>query len=293
MRESKFEIAMTTMISLPVCLFFTFLSMPVHAYVGINPIVNCMNITLNGSSTFQACAIGLVTGPSPAQFENGTTIYVGGYSNMYQIVQGLEQGFDIVNLTQAELSNAKTGIEVNVARDDYDVCTVSITTEKNGTNDKCVSCTYCGNETYTADCTNIENGRIVDCESTSNGMVYFPLTEAALKGYMNATNTTDVPPMAEEVPSLSNVPSSTPMENDLGNGVIIGKGEIPKGTLIGSTPISSGSKKGGGGSSKKGRGGAGGPKGFTTQKEEVSSASSVTETAALTGITLFATYALA
>lgn len=38
----------------------------------------------------------------------------------------------------------------------------------------CASCTYCGNETYTVDCTNINHGRYLECESVFP--VLFPLT---------------------------------------------------------------------------------------------------------------------
>jgi hypothetical protein len=215
--KRKFEIPMTPMSRIFGCLFFSFLctgTAPVVAYAVINPLVTCENITLDDSSTFQACAIGDFTGPSPAQFENGTTIYMGGYSNNYEFVQGLEQGFDTTTLTEVELSNAKTGIVVNVGRDDYDGCTVSVTTTQNGTKDDCASCTYCGNETYTADCTNIENGRMVYCETAAVETVYFPLTEAALEGSRNATNATDAPAPS---PTIVREPVSAPTDTNNGS----------------------------------------------------------------------------
>jgi hypothetical protein len=172
------------------CLFFSKLSASAYASPAMNSIVDCTSITADGSSTFQVSAIGNYTGPSPFMLANGTTVYVGGYSTNYEIVQGFDKGFDTLNLTEVELANAKTGIVVRVVGDDFGICTVSVTA-KNGTKDDCASCTLCGNETYTVDCTNIENGRMVDCESAAIGMVYFPLTEVALGAAPTSSSTSD------------------------------------------------------------------------------------------------------
>ena len=50
--------------------------------------------------------------------------------------------------------------------------------------ESCESCKMCGTETtlYSADCTNVLYGRMVDCEpsATATGAIYFPLTAEAL-----------------------------------------------------------------------------------------------------------------
>jgi hypothetical protein len=152
----------------------------VNAAALYNPFVACKNITAEGES-FKVCATFSAFTPSPAQFENGTVVYLGGWSDHFTIYTSAAEGF-----TEGEEgfpTQAATNITVLVDRDDNNVCNITVTTA-NGTSSLCKSCSFCGDETlmpsYSADCTNIWNGRMVECETTET--VFFPLTKAAMPG---------------------------------------------------------------------------------------------------------------
>jgi hypothetical protein len=142
-----------------------------------NNIVFCSDIVPSDeSSSFEVCSTGYYLTPSPFAFENGTTGYSGGYTNGYTIVKGVKEG-------QESTGNPdeSTGIEITVSRDDFDVCTVSVVLTEGGNDAKCTSCSYCGNDSYKANCTNIENGRLIDvCESAGADIVFFPLSANTL-----------------------------------------------------------------------------------------------------------------
>jgi hypothetical protein len=128
--------------------------------------------------------------PSPAALENGTTFYIGGYSYIYH--------FYPAGLEGADLTGTANYTEVAIGRDDSNVCTgISV----DGTN--CTRCVFCGNETFTADCTNIPNGRLAVCESVAYPSLYFPLTDAAIAA------------PASPVAAASDFPSSTPTGFDM------------------------------------------------------------------------------
>lgn len=55
----------------------------VQAAASINPTVVCTNIA-DSSVTFEACAAGFFDSPSPAEFANGTKVYLGGYDYDYK-----------------------------------------------------------------------------------------------------------------------------------------------------------------------------------------------------------------
>lgn len=147
-----------------------FLPAVVHSATWLSPFVTCRNITADDATSFQVCATSEGTSPSPFGFENGTTVYLGGWTSSFSIVQGVPDGFDITEESLPE--GAETNITVLVSRDDNDACTVTVTGELD-----CVSCTYCGGNAYSADCTNLNHGRMVECEPTSG--VYYPLTADA------------------------------------------------------------------------------------------------------------------
>jgi hypothetical protein len=147
----------------------------VDAAAFVNPIVECS--TIKGTATFQACATAYFYTPSPAVVQ-GKPTYLGGYRSDYSITLGLKEGTDTTKLTKAETDKAySNGITVSVERDDNDKCKVTVGIK--GKTTACKSCTYCGNDKYTADCTNLKNGRSPKCESAATTQVYYPISVAA------------------------------------------------------------------------------------------------------------------
>jgi hypothetical protein len=171
-----------TMILPLLCLFASFTS--VNAAASLSPIVECSSIKVPPNTTFQACATTYLETPSPASIGGETTL-VGGYLYQYTIVTGLKKGTDTSTLWKIDLDKAKAnGIVVEVKLDDDNKCKVSIDVKDKST--ACKSCKPCGNEKFTADCTNVPNGRVATCESTATGRVYFPLVRAALRATVSA-----------------------------------------------------------------------------------------------------------
>lgn len=146
--------------------------------------VACSNITDSESdTTFEVCAIGGATSPSPAVDENGTTVYLGGYSDSFDIAPGYAEG-DRVPGDFVSLMTVETSL------DDDGNCQVRVLLPEAIDFADCDSCTHCDDDggattlstLYSADCTNLPNGRSVTCEPSSlgDGDVFFPLTAAAL-----------------------------------------------------------------------------------------------------------------
>ena len=151
------------------------------------------------------CATGTYSSPSPAQDENGTITYIGGYQNVYTILQELDAGDVRIGTKEEEV-----GIEIIVGRDDYDVCSgISVITEFGNVTQSCHSCTYCGNDTYAFDCYNIPYGRTVGigrCESAIPGKdVFFPLTSEIFITHHDTT-AVDLPPLIPLPPASSPTP---------------------------------------------------------------------------------------
>lgn len=74
----------------------------------------------------------------------------------------------------------------------------------------CNSCEYCGNETYTVDCSNLPYGRMTVCESSMP--VFFPLIQKSLE----QKSMNDTPFVSSDPPSMlyfaSDVPSVVPSD---------------------------------------------------------------------------------
>ena len=157
--------------------FFSFavtnlLQATVDGAASFDSTVFCSRIVPN--ATAEVCAVAEYTSPSPATFPNGTTVYLGGYSSTYTIVKGLKEG-DMFDGSSA--NNA--GILITVARDDSDICTVSVAL--NDVNTVCNKCEYCGEDSYKADCSNVKNGRkMFKCLELGDDDVFFPLNASAV-----------------------------------------------------------------------------------------------------------------
>jgi hypothetical protein len=164
--------------SLVVLTYITLLLMRikgVYAALAVDNVVFCSDIVPVDSPSFEVCATATYATPSPAAFSNGTVVYLGGYYSTYTITQGLNAG-DETTGSPSEYS----GIDVTVFRDDNDTCEISVSVD--GETTKCTSCKFCGSDSYSADCTNLKNGRSFDiCESTAPDFIFFPLTAAALE----------------------------------------------------------------------------------------------------------------
>jgi len=118
------------------------------------------------------------SGPSPFEqcyestngMRNCTDGYMGGYSFTWTFVEGLENGTDTYDIPFDVFEEEyATGLKVSVKVDDDNNC-LGVTVG----NDTCTSCTVCEEKnisysSYTdlfvvsADCTNLENGRVVEC----------------------------------------------------------------------------------------------------------------------------------
>jgi hypothetical protein len=172
----------------------------VDAAAFVNPIVECS--TIKGTTTFQACATAYFYTPSPAVIQ-GKPTYLGGYRSEYSITLGLKEGTDTTKLSKADTDKAySNGITVSVERDDKDKCKVTVGIKDKSTT-ACKSCTYCGNDKYTADCTNLKNGRATKCESAAMTQVYYPLSVVAT----SSSSSSPPPPLAPTKPK----PPTKPM----------------------------------------------------------------------------------
>jgi hypothetical protein len=171
---------LTTIIALVVVL-----PTEVHSAAIFSNLVQCEDITAaeGEEPPFRVCATYGATTPSP--FDDGNTSgYAGNWDYFFGIYHPVAEGFSEGDFDFP--NEAFMNMTVHVARSSADdSCNVTVTT--GGVDSACSSCTWCGanNETgdadeteYSADCTNVENGRSVTCESTD--ILYFPLTADAL-----------------------------------------------------------------------------------------------------------------
>jgi hypothetical protein len=145
------------------------------AAVALSNTVACDTLKAEDGSSFDVCYLYSSETPSPGQLENGTVIYIGQYVNTYDVLDDVSAG-DTVNNTDDILL-----FTIEVGRDSQsDQCYVSVSPIE--TFGPCQSCAYCGDEKYSADCTNIPNGRNVTCEPSlyAESPIFFPLTKEAL-----------------------------------------------------------------------------------------------------------------
>jgi hypothetical protein len=146
-----------------------------------SPIVECSTISAAPNAPFEVCATWTVTGPSLAVIDD-KPFYLGGNGNRYNIVTGLKEGVDTTALSESDLKKAYSNeIFIQVHVDDDDKCTVTVIVKDESK--VCSSCTICGNDLYSADCTGLKHGRNVTCESTGDGDVFFPFRPLLTGGF--------------------------------------------------------------------------------------------------------------
>lgn len=144
----------------------------VHAAASMSPLVFCTPIT-DDVGVFDVCAIGQFFSPSPFMDENNSSGTVGDYSYMYTITDGVAAGEDGSDVKD------QTGIVIEVTMDNLtENCNVTIT--RDGADEDCSFCAHCGEESFTADCSNIADGRQVDCEKATFETVFFPMSAEAI-----------------------------------------------------------------------------------------------------------------
>jgi hypothetical protein len=152
------------------------------------PIVICKSFSFD--ETVEVCATYSGFIPVPA-IDGNETVYLGGYGTTFQFWKGLPNGTNIDE--EAIPPEADANLTVAVFRDDNNnnSCTVAV----NDVN--CTSCDYCGNETYSTDCTNIQNGRSVECEPLYP--IYFPLLALPQQGEEDNVTSADRPTSSASV----------------------------------------------------------------------------------------------
>lgn len=174
-KERMIQLRMIIPRQLAIMLFILGFIDTTDAYAFLEPLT-CHKYTNNGN-TEKLCFETVHTGPSPYSFENGTTVYVGGYSMGYSFPKDDKKHKDL---------------KISVKQDDNGDCTVEI----NGS--KCNSCKVCGSRKATigdnkakvkADCTNAKSGGIkgrkTKCESVNP--IFFPI-KSKNGGGIKATN---------------------------------------------------------------------------------------------------------
>jgi hypothetical protein len=172
-----------------------------HGFAEWNPVVQCSTVMTN--APFEVCATSYLETPSPGLMVDDKVVFDEKYRDEYSIVTGLEEGTDVSCLPDAEKFNS--GIKVTLQRDLEDNCKVTISS--NGHDSVCSSCSYCGDQRYTVDCSAVDNGRSVTCESTGPGIVFFPLEASALTQAKVPTKPLVAAP-AKKVPALPDTCSS-------------------------------------------------------------------------------------
>lgn len=117
------------------------------------------------------CALAEMYGPSPAQMEDGTVMYIGGYSWNYDILDLTGTTPEDVMADQAAAMSLPTiGTKIVITQDDNSACNVTVNDQP------CDFCTVCGNTdppSINVDCSMVEGGRaLTGCEPVVD--VFYP-----------------------------------------------------------------------------------------------------------------------
>jgi hypothetical protein len=154
--------------------------------------VQCSAVWTN--PPFEVCATYSYATPSLGMMtEDDMFLSLEDYFDWYTIVTGLKKGNEVFDLSDDDKAKAlSSGIDVTVQRDQQDSCNVTI--DVKGLSSVCSSCSYCGDNKYTADCTYVANGRKVICESIGRNGVVYPLKASALPVDPKATPVPVKPP---------------------------------------------------------------------------------------------------
>jgi hypothetical protein len=125
----------------------------------------------DGNSTFRVYYRPFIQAASTISVDENGTIFQAykTYFYNYVIYSDQDGGFNPFNITiyRSGEKDCTTGED----RTECDFFGVD--------DEQCNSCTYCGNETFSADCTNVPFGRKIECESSST--LLFPLTSEVIE----------------------------------------------------------------------------------------------------------------
>jgi hypothetical protein len=167
--------------------------------------IKCTNVDVGGGYTTLVCYYSsgeAVTGKS--RFENGTEISTGTNTALTYNVWKVD---DVMDPTTKQMKDPEIGTEIVMSVTRSDTTCTGVTVDSN----PCLSCSYCGgtDERFSADCSNIVNGRTVTCESA--WPIYFPLTAAALTVVQTPpTSTPSTVPSALPTATPTTLPSTVP-----------------------------------------------------------------------------------
>jgi hypothetical protein len=152
-----------------------------NAIAGISYIVGCS--TIKATSNFLVCATSDYASGGLCDDEACQTAPVAS-GRGYTITQGLKGGTDLTILSEAKRKKAlRSGIRVQVnslGKSDGPIFNCTVTVQVQGKSSKCKACQYCGDQKFSADCTNVARGRKAQCELATSSDIYFPLQESAL-----------------------------------------------------------------------------------------------------------------
>lgn len=155
-------------------------SMPptVDAAAGLDPRLSCQDFIINGSSR-QVCTTMQFYTPSPAQFENGTIVYMGPYGLNFDYWTGPRDGMDTSTFGARRRQKFSTGWTAGIEwlESDGSACTATI----NGA--PCTSCRFCNTSAdnlVSVDCSNVAKGGKLDCQPLHP--VYFPFNSFPKRG---------------------------------------------------------------------------------------------------------------
>ncbi|GKY97162.1 hypothetical protein MPSEU_000674600 [Mayamaea pseudoterrestris] len=146
--------------------------------------VTCAEVDFEGEDNDPiVCATYGGTTPSPAMLENGTTVYLGPNTYDFFFYNGLENGTDVSTLDNA--ADYETNVSVSVSWENVGNCTVLVN------NEECRACSLCLDDDndmqeLSADCSNLPDGRSVECEDV---FIFYPLStlpQAAAGGATSA-----------------------------------------------------------------------------------------------------------
>jgi len=146
------------------------------AYQSIVCLENYMDVCV-GTFMIWSPSIGLPTCPEDFDYEvdsydlcNNT--YVGTYGYSWDFVEGVPDELkNTGNESTVDATPFLSGLSVRIEYGDGEAAPANCTVEINDV--ACSSCTICEGEGFSSDCTNIESGRMVECESTDP--FYYPL----------------------------------------------------------------------------------------------------------------------
>jgi hypothetical protein len=185
-----------------VSLLAGFCAVTTDAAAAMDPIATCQVFTDSNGNSQDVCATYAAYTPSPSQLANGTVQYVGPYSYMFYFWNNITNGTDTSKIHDAPAGSSNnssntttithaTNLTVSVSWENS-TCMVQVSSQN------CSSCSLCNDTTATnssgnmamttlsADCSNLPNGRAVDCQPA---FIFYPLVVDTGSGSLGSNST--------------------------------------------------------------------------------------------------------